>query len=342
MLPEEEIKLVHGGGGALMGKLIRNVVVPEITLRRALEGIGLDELADGASMKLGEYEVVVSMDGHTVDPIFFPGGDIGRLAIVGACNDVAMLGAKPVAITDSIIVEEGFSIGDLRRIIKSMNETAKEVDVAIVGGDIKVMPKGRLDRVVIATCGVGLVKKGNIVIDNGAKPGNAVILTGSIGDHGIALLAAREGLEFETELKSDVAPIWETVKAALDVGGVTAMKDPTRGGTAAALNEIATKSKVSIWMDEEKIPVKDSVRAASEMLGLDPFEVTCEGIAIICIAQDKAEEALRRIKRTKYGKNAEIVGTIKSERPGYVLLKTVVGGTRIIEMPVGEPIPRVC
>ncbi len=341
-MPEDVIKLVHGGGGAMMGKLIREVLVPEITLRRALDGVGLDELADGASMKLGEYEVVVSMDGHTVDPIFFPGGDIGRLAVSGSCNDVAMLGAKPVALTDSIIVEEGFPIGDLRRIIKSMNEAAKEVDVAIVGGDTKVMPKGRLDRIVIATCGVGLVKKGSAVVDNGAKPGNAVILTGSIGDHGIALLTVREGLEFETELKSDTAPIWETVKAALDVGGVTAMKDPTRGGTAAALNEIAGKSGVSIWMDEEKVQVKDSVRAASEMLGLDPFEVTSEGVAVICIAQDKAEEALKRIKKTKYGKNAEIVGTVKSERPGYVLLKTVVGGTRIINMPVGEPIPRVC
>lgn len=341
-MAEDVIKLMHGGGGALMGQLIRSIIVPEITLRRALEGIGLDELADGASLKLGDYEIVFSMDGHTVDPIFFPGGDIGRLAITGACNDVAMLGAKPIAITDSIIVEEGFQIEDLKKIVRSMNDTAQEISVAIVGGDIKVMPKNRLDQIVIATCAVGLVKKGEVVIDSGAKPGDAVIITGSVGDHGIALLAAREGLQFETKLQSDVAPIWETVKVALDTGGVTAMKDPTRGGMAAALNEIANKSGVSIWIDEDKVPVKDSVRAASEMLGLDPFEVTCEGIALICINHNKAEAALEKIRKTKYGKNAEIIGTVKPERSGYVLLRTVVGGTRIIDMPMGEPIPRVC
>lgn len=342
MSEDDVIKLVHGGGGSLMGRLIRSVLVPEITLRKALEGIGLDELADGASMKLGDYEVVFSMDGHTVDPIFFPGGDIGRLAVAGACNDVSMLGAKPLALTDSIIVEEGFPIEDLRKIIKSMNETAKEIGVAIVGGDIKVMPKRRLDRIVIATSGIGLAKKGSVIVDNGAKPGDTIITTGSIGDHGIALLAAREGLQFETALQSDVAPIWETVKAALDIGGVTAMKDPTRGGMASALNEIAAKSNVSMWIDEEKIPIKDSVHAASEMLGLDPLEVTCEGVAIICIKQDKAKAALKNIRQTKYGKNAEIIGIVKPERPGYVLLQTIVGGTRIIDMPIGEPIPRVC
>jgi hydrogenase expression/formation protein HypE len=304
--------------------------------------VGLDELDDGASIKLGDYEIVISMDGHTVDPIFFPGGDIGRLAVSGTLNDVAMMGARPIALCDSIIVEEGFPISDLRRIVTSMNETAKEVGVAIIGGDFKVMPKGRLDRIVITTCGLGLAKRGQLILDNGAKPGDKVIVTGSIGDHGIALLAAREGLGFETELKSDVAPIWETINAALEVGGVTAMKDPTRGGLASALNEIAEKSRVSIWLQEEMISIKESVKAASEMLGLDPFEVTCEGVATICVSQQQAEEVLEAIRKTRYGKDAQIIGTVKAEKPGYVLLETVVGGTRVVEKPLGEPIPRVC
>jgi hydrogenase expression/formation protein HypE len=341
-LTEDVIELTHGGGGTIMEQLIRGVIVSGVSIRRALNGVGLDELDDGASMKLEDYEIVVSMDGHTVDPIFFPGGDIGRLAAAGTLNDVAMMGARPIALCDSIIVEEGFPISDLRRIVASMDRTAKEIGVAIVGGDFKVMPKERLDRIVITTCGIGLAKRGQIVVNNGAKPGDKVIVTGSIGDHGIALLAAREGLGFETELKSDVAPIWETVKAALEVGGVSAMKDPTRGGLASALNEIAGKSKVSIWLQEERISIKESVKAASEMLGLDPFEVTCEGVAAMCVSQPRAEEALEAIRNTKYGKDAQIVGTVKAEKPGYVLLETVVGGTRVIEKPLGEPIPRVC
>ncbi|MBS7643131.1 hydrogenase expression/formation protein HypE [Candidatus Bathyarchaeota archaeon] len=339
---KDVIELIHGGGGTIMEQLIRSIIVSGVSIRKALNGVGLDELDDGASMKLGDYEIVVSMDGHTVDPIFFPGGDIGRLAVSGTLNDVAMMGARPIALCDSIIVEEGFPISDLRCIVTSMNETAKEIGVAIVGGDFKVMPKGRLDRIVITTCGLGLAKKGQLVMDNGAKPGDKVIVTGSIGDHGIALLAAREGLGFETELKSDVAPIWETINAALRVGGVTAMKDPTRGGLASALNEIAAKSKVSIWLQEELISIKESVKAASEMLGLDPLEVTCEGVATICVSQQQAEEVLEAIRKTRYGKDAQIIGTVKAEKPGYVLLETVVGGTRVVEKPLGEPIPRVC
>lgn len=341
-MAEDVIKIVHGAGGTMMEQLISRIIVPSVSLRRALDGVGLNELDDGASLKLGKYEVVFSIDGHSVEPIFFPGGDIGRLAVAGVINDVSMMGAKPVSVSDAIIVEEGFGFSDLKRILHSMNETALEVNVAIVNGDTKVMPRGRLDRIVISTCCIGITRRGNTIVDSGAKPGDKLIITGSIGDHGIALLSAREGLGFETELKSDVAPIWETVKAAIDVGGVTAMKDPTRGGVASALNEIANKSGVSIWLEEDRIPIKDSVKAASEMLGLDPLEITCEGRAIICVSSDKAEEALKAIKETKYGKDAEIVGIVKKERPGYVLLKTVVGGTRIVEKPIGEPIPRVC
>jgi len=341
-MAKDVINLSQGAGGELMNNLIMDVIVKNIDLKKALNGVGLDALDDGASIRLGEYEVVTSMDGHVVDPIFFPGGDIGKLAVAGTTNDIAMMGARPVALLDAIIVEEGFLKDNLNRIIQSMNSTAKEIGVAIIGGDFKVMPHGRLDKIVIATCGIGLVKKGHIVLDSGAKPGDKVIITNYIGDHGITLLAHREGLSFSAKLKSDVAPIWSTIKAALDVGGITAMKDPTRGGVASALNEIAHMSKASIWIDEEKLQIRESVRAASEMLGLNTLEITCEGTAIICVNPSKAEEMLRLIKETKYGKNAQIVGTVKAEKQGYVFLKTMIGGTKIIDMPMGEPIPRVC
>ena len=240
------------------------------------------------------------------------------------------------------MVEEGFSFADLARITKSMEEAAREVNVAIIGGDFKVMPKKSLDQIVIATCGIGLAKKGAIILDSGTKPGDKVIVTGSIGDHGIALLAAREQFRLDMDLQSDVAPIWETVQAALVEGGVTAMKDPTRGGLASALNDIATKSAASIWLDQDQVPVKESVRSASEMLGLDPYEITCEGRAVICVSKKVAEETLDAIRGTRYGREATIAGEVKAEHPGYVLLKTKVGGTRVVEKPIGEPIPRVC
>lgn len=342
MMGGEVITLTHGAGGTLMDKLIKTTILPSFSLRKALDGIGLDALDDGASLKLSEYEVIASLDSHTVSPLFFPGGDIGRLAIAGTVNDVAMMGGKPVAILDAIVVEEGFAVDDLKRVIGSMDETAREVPVAIIGGDVKVMQKGNIDQLVIATCGIGLTRRGTIVSDDGARPGDKVILSGTVGDHGIALMAEREGLKFETALESDINPVWDVVEAALKVGGITAMKDPTRGGVASALNEIASKSGVSIWIDEERMPIRDSVRAASEMLGLDPLEVTCEGKAIIVVRKDKAEGVLEAIRRTKNGREAVVVGEVRSDHPRRVLLRTVVGGTRIIQKPVGEPIPRVC
>lgn len=339
---EEFVTLLHGGGGELMERLVKEVIVSAISRRRVGGGVGLDELCDGATIRVGNSHLVVSIDGHTIDPPFFPGGDIGRLAVAGTVNDVAVMGARPLAILDAIIVEEGFPISDLRKIVESMNATAEEAGVAIVAGDFKVMPHGKVDRITISTCGVGIVEEGSPVLDSGAKPGDKVIVSGPVGDHGIALLAAREGLSFETDLVSDVAPIWQAIEAALRVGGVHAMKDPTRGGLAYALNEIAEKSSVSIWLDEERIPVREAVRAASEMLGLDPLEVTCEGRVVMCVDAEVAEEVLKAVRRTKYGAEAEIVGEVREERPGYVLLRTSVGGTRIVEKPLGEPIPRVC
>ncbi|MBS7287246.1 MAG: hydrogenase expression/formation protein HypE [Candidatus Freyarchaeota archaeon] len=339
---QEVVELAHGAGGAAMGKLIKEVILPLIERRRVHSGIGLDELDDGATIPLGGVNVVVTTDGHTVDPIFFPGGDIGRLAVSGTVNDLLMMGADPVAITCSMIVEEGFPIADLKRIIRSINDTCNEAGVALIAGDTKVMPRGRLDKIVLATTGIGIAKEGSVICDNGIKVGDKIILTGTVGDHGIALLAAREGISFDIRLKSDVAPLNETIKAALSVGGITAMKDPTRGGLAAALNDLAKKNRVSIWIKEESIPIRGEVVAASEMLGIDPLEVTCEGKAIIAVRPEKAEEVLEKVRATRYGRNASIIGEVRKERPGYVIMETVVGGKRIIEEPYGEPIPRVC
>lgn len=337
----EVVKLSHGAGGSTEDTLIHELFLKIFEKRQARDGIALDALDDGASIRLGEHEVIVTMDGHTVDPIFFPGGDLGKLAICGAVNDTAVMGAEPVAILDSIIVEEGFPMNDLKKIVSSMNEAAKEAGIAIIAGDFKVMPKGSLDGMIISTTGVGVLK-GKRVLDSQARPGDIVIVTGTVGDHGISLMSKRKGLNFETELVSDCAPIQDTVKAALDTGEVRCMKDCTRGGLAMALNEVAGKSDVSIWIESNEIPVKQSVQAASDMLGLDPLEVTCEGVAIMVVEPKKADAILKAVRSTKYGKDAQIIGEVREDRKGMVLLRTVVGGTRILRKPMGEPIPRVC
>ena len=340
-MTEDVVKLSHGAGGSTEDTLIHELFLKIFEKRQARDGIALDALDDGASIRVGEYEVILSIDGHTVDPIFFPGGDLGRLAICGAVNDTAVMGAEPIAILDSIIVEEGYPMENLRKIVQSMNEAAKEANVAIIAGDFKVMPKGSLDGMIISTAGVGILK-GKRILDSQAEPGDKVILTGTVGDHGIALLSKREGLSFETELVSDVSPIHETIKAAMQTGEVRAMKDCTRGGLAMALNDVAEKSGVSIWLEAEKIPIKMSAQAASDMLGLDPLEVTCEGKAIMITSSDDADNILHAVRNTKYGEDAQIIGEVKAERPGMVLLRTVVGGTRILRKPLSEPIPRVC
>ena len=341
MAGDEYVKLSHGAGGTAMDALIKELFIGGFTRRQALGGIALDALDDGASIKVGDREVILTIDGHTVDPLFFPGGDLGKLAVCGAVNDTAVMGADPIAILDSIIVEEGFPMKDLKRLVASMNKVAEEAKVAVISGDFKVMPVGTLDGIVISTAGVGLLR-GPRVLDSLAKTGDKVIITGTVGDHGIALMSIREGLSFKTELISDVAPITEIVSAALHVGGVHAMKDATRGGLSSALNEFAEKSHVSIWLEDGKVPVKRAVRTASDMLGLDPYEVTCEGKAVICVAPDNADAVLSAIKATKYGEDAAIIGEVREDHPGMVLMKTLVGGTRILRKPIGEPIPRVC
>jgi len=338
-MPEEKISLAHGAGGAAMMKLIVDVVLKELSLKRA-GSVGLDELDDGATLTVGDKTLVLTTDAHTVKPLFFPGGDIGRLAISGTVNDLAVMGARPLAMACAVVLAEGFPIEDLRKICRSIDLTTREVGVPLITGDTKVMESRALDGAVITTTGIGVADA--VVTDSGLRPGDKIIITGTIGDHGVAILAHREGIDLESDLRSDVAPIWETVEAALKVGGITAMKDPTRGGVAAALNEMASKAKVGVIVEESKIPITQAVRAASEMLGIDPLQITNEGKAIIGVDPKYCGDVLAVLQKTKYGKNACVVGEATAEHPGDVMLETVVGGRRIIESPIGDPAPRIC
>jgi hydrogenase expression/formation protein HypE len=336
------VELAHGAGGRAMAQFLKDIIFPHFKINRFENGMGLPEADDGATIPLGDYEIVVSTDSHTVTPLFFPGGDIGRLAAAGTINDVAMMGAQPLVLTSAIIIEEGFSIPKLEKILDSLANTAAEDQVGIIAGDTKVMPKGSLDELVICTTGIGLVEKGKIITDSNVQAGDKIIMTGTIGDHGIALLASREGLSFDTTLTSDVAPLWSVISPALNVGGIHAMKDPTRGGLAAALNELAKKSRVGLWIDESDLPYQREVIAASQMLGIDPLQVTCEGKAVIAVEAEKAEAVLKVIRATAYGKSARIIGEATEERSGLVVMRTEVGGSRIIQHPWAEAIPRVC
>jgi hydrogenase expression/formation protein HypE len=335
-----KIGMSHGAGGEIMQDLISDIILGNIKNKKVNGGVGLDELDDGASIPFGEYEIIISTDSHTIHPIFFPGGDIGKISMAGTINDVSVMGSKPLAIASAMVLSEGFLSEDLTKIVKSMDAVSREVDVAIVTGDTKVMEKDKLDKLIITTTGIGIVKKGEVKRDSNLKVGDQIILTGSVGDHGIALMSYREGFGFETDLKSDVAPVWGMVKAALDVGGVDAMKDPTRGGIANALNELASKSGVGMLIDEDRIPLKREVVAASEMLGIDPYEVANEGKVIMGVEKNKTEEILQAIRSTKYGKEAQIIGEVTQDR--HVILDTIVGGKRILEEPIADPVPRVC
>lgn len=332
----DKVSLIHGAGGEMMQSLIGSVFC-NIKHNNA-GGIGLESLDDGAAIPFGDKYLVLTTDNHVIKPIFFPGGDIGRLSISGTVNDLAMMGAKPIALTNGVILPEGFPIEDLRKIVESVDIALEEAGCALVTGDTKVLPKEALDSIIINTSGIGICDKP--VRDCTLKPGNKIIVTGTIGDHGISIISHREGFKFGTELMSDVAPIWKTIEAALKVGGITAMKDPTRGGVANVLNEMAAKSHVKIFIDEETLPIRRDVKAAADMLGIDPMEVANEGKAVMGVEADKAEELLQVIRGTKYGKNAVIIGEV-TEGSG-VIMRTKIGGQRFIEPPLGDPVPRVC
>jgi len=338
---DDKINMVHGAGGEVMQDMIGDIILGNLSKTSVNGGIGLEALDDGATIPLDDDHVVVTtVDSHTVQPLFFPGGDIGRISAAGTLNDVSVMGVKPVALTNAMVISEGFPRSDLDTIMKSMNEACEEVDAAIISGDTKVIDQDKLDGIIISTSGIGIGKKEDIVTDAGLEVGDKVIITGSVGDHGMAIMSKREGFGYDTELKSDVAPVWSMVEAAKKVGTITAMKDPTRGGIANALNEMANKSGVGMLLDEEKIPIKDAVNAVSEMLGIDPFEVANEGKVIMGVKADTAEDVLDAIQKTKYGKDAQIIGEVTEGK--HVIMETVIGGERLIEPPMADPVPRVC
>lgn len=345
-LSSNVIQISHGSGGILQAELI-NFITKNISLKKVNGGIGVEELDDGATIPLEDYdkEIVVSADGHTVHPIFFPGGNLGILSACGTINDLLMMGATPLAMTSVIIIEEGFKFDTLNKIVNSFNFTAKEANVAIIAGDSKVMPKGTLNEIIMATTGIGIKEKSIKILDNNLKPRDKIIVTGSIGDHGCSLLSSREGLNIYSDLESDVGSLLEihdVLKSEREKNYIHAMKDPTRGGIAGALNEWAYKSNVSIILEEEKIPIKKQVGAICDMLGLDPYTMACEGRALLSVDGEKADEILKKIRSTTIGKEAEIIGKVEKTNPKRVLLTTIVGGTRFIDMPMGEAIPRIC
>lgn len=336
---EDQITITHGAGGAVMQELIESRILKNLK-RLDAGGIGLRELDDGATIPFNGRNLVLTTDSHVVKPLFFPGGDIGRLAVAGTINDLAVMGASPIALTSSLIIEEGFPLEEFDRIMESMSQTLEEVDVPLITGDTKVMGRGEIDGLVINTTGIGVAEK--VISDAGLRVGDKILVTGSIGDHGMALLACRAGFNFETELKSDVSPISGLIAEALKVGSITAMKDPTRGGLANALNEMAQKGRVGITVYEERIPLKEEVQGLSEILGISPLEIGNEGKAIIAVEEAKAEAVLEVLKSQPLGRDASLIGEVTEEYIGKVVMMTAVGGKRFLEAPLGDPVPRIC
>lgn len=335
------VTLKHGAGGRAMRMLIQETLAAGF-LDGAGSGIGLAAFDDGAALPIGNRWLVVTTDSHVIHPIFFPGGDIGRLSIAGTVNDLAMMGAtEALGLTSALVIEEGFPRSDLVRIQRSMQETCHEAGASIITGDTKVMGRGEIDGIVINTTGVALADA--VVSDAGLAPGDRILLTGSIGEHGIALMAARRGLGLEGDLRSDVAPINQLIRAALDAGAgrISAMKDPTRGGLASALTEMAEKSRVGIVIEEAAVPITDVVRAAAEVLGLDPFHIANEGKAVIGVKADAADAVLAALTSHPLGTEAAVVGECTEDHAGRLILDTGFG-RRIVTEPEGEPLPRIC
>ncbi|MGA3085306.1 MAG: hydrogenase expression/formation protein HypE [Thermodesulfobacteriota bacterium] len=333
----DKITLDHGSGGRASHELIEKVFVPRF------QNPFLNEMNDSAVFELNGARLAFTTDSYVVDPIFSPGGDIGSLAVCGTVNDLAMRGARPYFLSVGFIIEEGFPIKDLEQIILSMERAAKEAGVQVVTGDTKVVPKGAADKIFINTSGIGLIPEGIHIAGQNARPGDAVIISGTIGDHGMTILSKREGLSFESSLKSDAAPLNRLVQEMLKTGSkIHVLRDPTRGGLATTLNEIAMQSSVGIELLEESIPIRSSVLAASEILGLDPLYIANEGKLVAILPQSQAEVVLAAMKKNPYGQEAALIGEVKAENPGKVVMKTLIGGKRLIDMLTGEQLPRIC
>ncbi len=335
---EETIVIGHGSGGRMTQRLIEQTFYPPFENPALLRG---DDSAVVESPAGGRF--AISTDAHIVSPLFFPGGDIGRLAICGTANDLAMVGAQPLWMTASFIIEEGLPRFLLESVTQSMKEAAAECELIVVGGDTKVAERGKADGLFITTSGVGWIPSDRNVSGANARPGDAVLLSGTIGDHGIAVLAARGELAFQAEVESDVAPLNGMVEAMFAAcPSIHVLRDPTRGGVATTLNEIARQSDVAIVLDETTIPVRPAVTAACEMLGFDPLYVANEGKLLACVPAEDAEVVLAAMRKTKYGEDACRIGAVADAPAGRVLMKTAIGGTRVIDVLAGEMLPRIC
>ncbi len=350
-MPEARIMLGHGSGGKLSHELIESLFLPSFVnpILEARDDSAVFPLTDSdkAFKQWSSHKgrIAFTTDSYVVKPLFWPGGDIGRLSVCGTVNDLAVVGAIPLYLSAAFVIEEGLLISSLRRIVTSMKRAAKEARVEIVAGDTKVVEKGSADGLFINTTGVGVlsISRGVEISGNNAQAGDVIILSGSIGDHGIAVLSEREGLVFRNSFKSDVAPLNHLVRTMLRTSRkVHAMRDPTRGGLATALNEIAQQSKVAIRIKEDQIPIREEVAAACEILGYDPLYVANEGKLVACVAPEDAERVLQVMQKTHYGCDAALIGEVLPEPKARVVMKTRVGGTRIVDMLAGEMLPRIC
>jgi len=347
----KRVTMGHGAGGEMMQELIARSIAP--FLPKIKIEVPLDSMDDSAIVD----DIIFTTDGHTVKPIFFPGGDIGSLAVSGTVNDIAVMGGKPLALSMSMILEEGLEIDVLEMITKSIGRYSEIAGVPVVTGDTKVMERGAIDRMVISSSAVGKRHPAmdlNLAVassyrkvdsrwltDDNVREGDVILVSGTLGDHGIALLSFREGYGFESQVQSDCAPLNHMIEKLLEVGGITSMKDATRGGFANAINEWCSKSNVGMELVEKDIPVAEAVRNASEMLGLDPLTIGNEGKVLIACVPEMAEDVLRALRSDEHGRNAAIVGKA-SKTVKHVVMRTEVGGRRILEPPVGDPVPRIC
>lgn len=332
----DKILLAHGSGGKLAHELV------EKNFLKALNNPFLSRMDDSAVIDF-KGRLAFTTDSYVVNPIFFPGGDIGRLAICGTVNDLAMSGARPLYLSLSFIIEEGLPLDDLSNIIGSIKETALEAGVEIVTGDIKVVNRGSADRLFINTAGIGTIPEGIDISGSNARPGDRVILSGAIGEHGIAVLSRREGLSFSTRLESDCAPLNSMVAEMLAASrNIHCLRDPTRGGLATTLNELAEQSKTGIIIEEESVPVSEEVLGACEMLGLDPLYIANEGKLVAIVPAADADKVLGAMQGNRYGTKAAIIGEVRAGHPGRVVMRTCLGATRVIDMLTGDLLPRIC
>ena len=330
------VLLGHGAGGRLSAELVAHLFVPAF-------GGDADALGDAAVVDVGGQRLALSTDSFVVRPRWFPGGNLGTLAVNGTVNDLAMVGAQPLYLTAGFILEEGLEVAELGRLAAAVGEAAREAGVQVVAGDTKVVDRGHGDGLFVNTAGVGLVPVGVRIGPTRARPGDAVLLSGPIGLHGMAVMSVREGLEFGTQIRSDCQPLHGLVAAVLAAGvDVHVLRDPTRGGVAASLNEIAASSRVGVVIEERAVPVPDDVRAACGFLGLDPLVVANEGKLVAFVPGEQADAALAAMRAHPHGQDATRIGTVTSDHPGVVVARTGIGGTRVVDLPLGEQLPRIC